>query len=49
MEYELVVEVLAHLAENNYISQSEKYTLQALLKTGSLEALSEVKLEILNQ
>ncbi len=49
MEYELVVEVLAQLAENSYISQSEKYTLQALLKTGSLEALSDVKLEILNQ
>lgn len=49
MEYELVVEVLAQLAENGYISLSEKYTLQALLKTGSLEALSDVKLEILNQ
>ncbi|MCB1177697.1 MAG: hypothetical protein KDK36_08980 [Leptospiraceae bacterium] len=49
MEYELVVEVLNQLTETNYISPSEKFTLQALLKTGSLEALSDVKLEILNQ
>lgn len=47
LEYELVMEVLSQLAENHYISISEKVTLQALLKTGSLETLSEVKLEIL--
>lgn len=48
LEYELVVEVLGQLTESSFISLSEKYTLQALLKTGSLEALGDVKLEILN-
>lgn len=48
LEYELVVEVLGQLAENNFITVSEKHTLQALLKTGSLDALGDVKLEILN-
>jgi hypothetical protein len=47
LEYELVIEVLNQLFENTYISQSEKYTLQALLKNGSLESLSEIKMEIL--
>ncbi len=49
LEYELVMEVLSQLAESQYITQSEKVTLQALLKTGSLESLSDIKLEILNQ
>ncbi|HMV79110.1 MAG TPA: hypothetical protein PL048_03305 [Leptospiraceae bacterium] len=49
LEYELVVEILNQLMENEFITLSEKHTLQALLKTGSLESLSEVKLEILNQ
>lgn len=48
LEYELVVEVLGQLAENNFITLSEKNTLQALLKTGSLDALGDIKLEILN-
>jgi hypothetical protein len=48
LEYELVVEILGQLAENNFITLSEKHTLQALLKTGSLESLGDVKLEILN-
>jgi len=45
----LVMEVLSQLAESQYITISEKVTLQALLKTGSLESLSDIKLEILNQ
>ena len=49
LEYELVMEVLSQLAENNYITLSEKLTLQSLLKNGSLESLSEIKLEILKQ
>jgi hypothetical protein len=49
IEYELVMEVLSQLAESQYITPSEKVTLQALLKTGSLESLSDIKLEILNQ
>ena len=49
LEYELVMEVLGQLSENHYITVSEKVTLQALLKTGSLESLSEIKMEILNQ
>jgi hypothetical protein len=48
LEYELVVEVLTQLTEKHYISNSEKMTLQALLKTGSLDALKDIKLEILN-
>ncbi|MCB1143587.1 MAG: hypothetical protein H7A24_16760 [Leptospiraceae bacterium] len=47
LEYELVMEVLNQLFENQYITQSEKYTLQALLKTGSLDSLSDIKMEIL--
>jgi hypothetical protein len=49
LEYELVVEVLAVLTENSYLTISEKNTLQTLLKTGSLDPLSEVRLEILKQ
>ncbi|MDX1958421.1 MAG: hypothetical protein SFU98_07600 [Leptospiraceae bacterium] len=49
LEYELVVEVLSVLAENQYITLSEKSTLQNLLKNGNLESLSKIKLEILNQ
>jgi hypothetical protein len=49
LEYELVMEVLSQLAESQYITLSEKVTLQALLKTVSLESLSDIKLEILNQ
>jgi hypothetical protein len=48
LEYELVVEVLNQLIEKNYITFSEKQTLQALLKTGSLESIKELKMEILN-
>ncbi len=48
LEYELVVEVLDLLKEKEFISASEKVTLQNLLKTGSLDSLKEVKLEILN-
>lgn len=48
LEYELVVEVLDLLKEKEYISASEKVTLQNLLKSGSLDSLKEVKLEILN-
>lgn len=48
LEYELVVEVLDLLKEKEFISGSEKTTLQNLLKSGSLDSLKEVKLEILN-
>jgi hypothetical protein len=48
LEYELVAEVLDHLKEREYISASEKTTLQNLLKSGSLDSLKDIKLEILN-
>jgi len=48
LEYELVVEVLDQLREKDYISSSEKTTLQSLLKSGSLDYLKEMKMEILN-
>lgn len=48
LEYELVVEVLDQLREKDYISSSEKTTLQSLLKSGGLDYLKEMKMEILN-
>lgn len=48
LEYELVVEVLDQLKEKDFISSSEKMTLQGLLKSGNLDYWKDVKLEILN-
>jgi hypothetical protein len=47
LEYELVVEVLGQLKEKDYISSSEKTTLQALLKTGNMDFMKDLKHEIL--
>jgi hypothetical protein len=48
LEYELIVEVLDNLKEIEYITASEKTTLQSLMKSGSLDSLKDIKLEILN-
>lgn len=48
LEYELVVEVLGQLKEKDYITSSEKSTLQALLKTGNMDFMKDLKQEILN-
>lgn len=47
LEYELVVEILGQLKEKDFISNSERSTLQSLLKTGSLDFLKDMKQEIL--
>ncbi|MCP5498984.1 MAG: hypothetical protein H7A25_03725 [Leptospiraceae bacterium] len=48
LEYELVVEVLGQLKEKEYITVSEKSTLQALLKTGNMDFMKDLKQEILS-
>lgn len=48
LEYELVVEVLNKLMEKDYLTISEKTTLQGLLKSGNLDFMKSVRQEILN-